>query len=110
MKEFDADALGARIARKRQELGMKQKDFAKSLDLSLSYYGNIERGKRVPSLPTLVMIANRLHVGADALLRDSLEDPCLPKHTFTDRELGLLRQFLEEQGEASEDWFDLEKE
>ena len=34
-------------------------------------------------------------ITVDALLRDSLEYPCLPKRVFTDRELGLLRQFLE---------------
>lgn len=110
MKLFDSEALGARITRKRQELGMTQKDFAKSVDLSVSFYGHIERGTRVPSVPTLVLIANRLHVGVDALLRDSLEAPCLPKRTFTDRELGLLRQYMEDRGESVDDWFDIREE
>ena len=107
MKPFDAEALGARIARKRQEFGYLQKDFAKSLNLSVSFYGHIERGTRVPSLPTLVLIANRLHIGTDSLLRDSLEGPCLPKRTFTDREIGLFRQFMEQQGESADAWFDI---
>ncbi|MBQ9197976.1 MAG: helix-turn-helix transcriptional regulator [Clostridia bacterium] len=105
MKLFDAEAMGARITRKRQETGMLQKEFAKSVDLSVSFYGHIERGTRVPSLPTLVLIANKLHVGIDVLLRDSLENPCLPKRTFTDRELGLFRAFMEERGESADDWF-----
>ena len=107
MKLFDSTALGARITRRRQEIALTQKDMASSVKLSLSYYGHIERGTRVPSLPTLVLIANRLHVGVDALLRDSLDYPCLPKRAFTDRELGLLRQFLEENGESSDEWFDI---
>ncbi len=110
MKPFDAEALGARIARKRQEFGYLQKDFAKSLNLSVSFYGHIERGTRVPSLPTLVLIANRLHIGTDALLLDSLEVPCLPKRTFTDREIGLFRQFMEQQGESADAWFDITAE
>ena len=44
---------------------------------------------------------------ADALLRDSLEVPCLPKRTFTDREIGLFRQFMEQQGESADAWFDI---
>lgn len=106
MKLFDAEALGARIARKRQELGILQKDFAKEINLSVSFYGHIERGTRVPSVPTLVLIANRLHVGVDALLRDSLEVPCLPKRTFTDRELGLFRQFMEQNQASIDPWLE----
>ncbi len=44
MKLFDAEALGRRITRKRQEYGMLQKDFAASIGLSVSFYGHIERG------------------------------------------------------------------
>ncbi|MBQ9300359.1 MAG: helix-turn-helix transcriptional regulator [Clostridia bacterium] len=110
MKLFDAEALGARITRKRQELGMLQKEFAKSVGLSVSFYGHIERGTRVPSLPTLVLIANRLHVGTDVLLRDSLDTPFLPKRSFTDRELGLLRQYMEDHGNPVDDWFDAKGE
>lgn len=107
MKRFDAEALGARIARRRQEIGITQKEMAVSVGLSVSFYGLIERGRRVPSVPTLVLIANRFQMGADALLRDSLDVPCLPKRTYTDREIGLLRQLLEQAGQETDDWFDI---
>jgi|GEM_PF-1037764 len=105
MTQFDPCALGARICRKRQELGLRQMDMAQSLNLSLSFYGHIERGTRVPSLPTLTLIANRLHVGCDELLKDSLDYPSLPKRHWTDRELGIFRQFLDDQGESLDAWF-----
>ena len=110
MKIFDGEALGARIRRKRQEYGLSQKDIADSLGLSLSFYGHIERGSRVPSVPTLVMIANRLGVGVDTLLRDSLDHPCLPQTQWTDRQMGIFRQFLETQGEEMDNWFKREDE
>ena len=56
MKTFDGAALGARIRRKRQEYGLSQKEMADSLGLSLSFYGHIERGNRVPSVPTLASV------------------------------------------------------
>ena len=105
MKLFDSTSLGARITRRRQELGMTQKEFADAVNLSVSFYGHIERGTRVPSLPTIALIANRMHVGIDYLMRDSLEYPCLPKRHFTDRELGIFRQFMEENGQNMDDWF-----
>ena len=110
MKSFDGKAMGARIRRKRQEFGLSQKEMADSLGLSLSFYGHIERGMRVPSLPTLVTIANRLGTGIDALMKDSLDFPCLPQKQWTNRQLGIFRQFLEHQGEEPDDWFAREEE
>ena len=109
MKLFDAEALGRRITRKRQEYGMLQKDFAASIGLSVSFYGHIERGTRVPSLPTLVLIANKLRVSVDWLLSDSLEVPYVPRASLTARELGLIRQELDDQ-KILEDWFPKENE
>ena len=105
MKTFDPEALGARIRRIRQEYGLQQKEMADSIGISLSYYGHIERGTRNPSMEILIRIANRLSVGTDMLLRDSLEKPCLPPKRWSDRNLGLFRQFLEENGEDPDSWF-----
>ena len=72
---FDGEAMGRRIRRKRQEQGLTQAQFAKKIGVSTSFYGHIERGSRTPSIDTLVIIANALNVGLDALLRDSLKVP-----------------------------------
>lgn len=105
MKQFDAQEFGARLCRRRLEYGLTQKEMADSIGLSISFYGHIERGTRIPSLPVLILLANRLHIGCDSLLRDSLEAPCLPKVQWTDREIGILRQMFEEHGASIDDWF-----
>ena len=72
---FDGEAMGRRIRRKRQEQGLTQAQFAKKIGVSTSFYGHIERGSRTPSIDTLVIIANALNVGLDALLRDDTPKP-----------------------------------
>ena len=68
----DYAAMGGRIKTRRRARHLSQKDVADAVQISMSYYGNIERGRRVPSLETLVAIANVLEVGVDYLLADSL--------------------------------------
>ena len=68
----DYEAMGRRIKMKRREKRMSQQELAKAVQISASFYGNLERGNRVPSIDTLVAIANTLDVGLDFLLADSL--------------------------------------
>lgn len=107
---IDFEAMGRRIRRKRQEKGLTQAEMSKRVNLSCSYYGHIERGTRVPSLETFVLIANELFVGADLLLRDSLKVPVQVKKNplFSQQDLHLLRAFLSAQQDALEHWLDSE--
>lgn len=57
---------------KRRSMHLSQEDVANAAHISLSYYGNIERGLRIPSIDTLVQIANALRVSMDYLLVDSV--------------------------------------
>ncbi len=66
-------AMGNRMKMKRRSRKLSQEDVAMAVQISPSYYGNIERGRRIPSVDTLVAIANYLDVGIDFLLADSLE-------------------------------------
>ena len=68
----DYGKMGKRMKYKRQTRNMNQEEIAAMVRISPSYYGNIERGNRVPSVDTLVAIANALEVGTDFLLADSL--------------------------------------
>ena len=52
----------------KSETKLRQEELAEKLDLSASYIGMIERGKKVPRLETFVEIANVLEVSADELL------------------------------------------
>lgn len=105
---IDYEAMGRRIRRKRQEKGLTQAKMAKKVNLSCSYYGHIERGTRVPSLETLVLIANELYVGTDLLLRDSLKVPVHIERNplFSMQELHLLRAYLSAQQDALDHWLD----
>ncbi len=102
------EALGRRIRRKRQERGLTQKQMSERVNLSCSYYGHIERGTRVPSLDTLILIANELYVGTDALLRDSLQAPVRVERNplFNNQDLHLLRAYLSAQQDALDHWLD----
>ena len=104
----DYVAMGRRIRRKRQEMGLTQGELASRLNISLSYYGHIERGSRTPSLETLIIIANALNVGADYILRDSLVVPYNqpPKPLYTSRDLHMLRAYLQTQQDALDHWLD----
>jgi transcriptional regulator with XRE-family HTH domain len=62
-KTIGSAARSARLAR-----GLTQEDAADAVGVSLEFYARIERGKTLPSVPTLLRIAVALHVSADILL------------------------------------------
>lgn len=87
----DYEALGKRIRMKRREKRMSQQELAKAVQISASYFGNLERGNRVPSIDTLVAIANSLDVGLDFLLADSLT---VSSAKLTANEVRVLSRYL----------------
>jgi transcriptional regulator with XRE-family HTH domain len=73
-----ARALGDEIRRRRLELGLSQALVGDPL--SRAFVSSVESGRAVPSLPSLLMIASRLHVRVGAILtsvEDQLEDPSI---------------------------------
>ena len=96
MGMVDYEKMGKRMKYKRQIKSMNQEDIAKAVQISPSYYGNIERGNRVPSVDTLVAIANALGVGVDFLLADSLT---VANPQRTEQETRVLTRFLRERVE-----------
>lgn len=68
----DYVAMGKRMKMCRRARNLSQEEMADAVQISISFYGNIERGVRVPSVDTLVAIANVLEVGTDYLLTDSI--------------------------------------
>lgn len=63
--------LGERIRRERGSLGITQEVLSEKAGISVSFFGQIERGERKPSLETVVNIANSLGLTVDFLLADS---------------------------------------
>lgn len=67
-------ALGERIRQIRKRRGITQMELASLVDCATTYISYIEGGQRCVSLEIFVRIANALHVSADELLKDSLEN------------------------------------
>ena len=63
-----ATALGHAIRARRQAIGLTQTELG--FPLTKGFVSEVERGRTVPSLRSLVLIAERLGVRIDELLRD----------------------------------------
>ena len=62
------ELLGKNIRNRRKEKNFTLEQLAERLDVSTTFIGQIERAKGIPSLETLVKIANVLEISADSLL------------------------------------------
>ena len=69
---MDYKALGATIRKKRIERGWKIAILADKVGVSEDFIGKVERATDIPSLQTIVSIANALEVSVDSLLRNDL--------------------------------------
>ena len=65
---MDYVAMGARIRAYRKQRGMTQAGLAKSVGISTSFIGHIERGTRIASLETLVRLSEILDVSIDTIV------------------------------------------
>ena len=53
--------------------GLTIEQLAEMIGLSKNYVSLIERGRKLPSMATLIKIVNSLHISADVLLCDEVE-------------------------------------
>jgi len=90
----DYAAMGRRMKMKRRARKLSQEELARAVQISTSFYGNIERGIRVPSIDTLAAIANVLNTGTDFLLADSLTAPHIQR---SENEIRVLARYLRDQ-------------
>ena len=65
-------ALGKRICFYRLKFNITQEKLAALTNCSREYIAYLESGTKTPSLPTLIDLANVLHISVDDLLVDSL--------------------------------------
>lgn len=66
--------VGKRIGEIRKQRGISQQILSDLINKSPTYVSYIEGGVKCMSLDTFVSIANALHVSADELLVDSIEN------------------------------------
>ena len=84
---MNTDAIGKRIRAARKRAHLRQLDLAEMTGHSANYISILERGKKTPSFETFIEICNALHVSADEVLCDVLEE----QHTT--RSSRLIDQF-----------------
>lgn len=70
--DLDYKAIGKRIKIARIKNGLTQETVADWISVTPQHISNVETGNTSVSLPTLVAIANTLHVSMDELLCDTL--------------------------------------
>ncbi|MBE7048227.1 MAG: helix-turn-helix transcriptional regulator [Ruminococcaceae bacterium] len=68
------ELLGRHIRKQRKEKKYTLEQLAEKLDVSTTFIGQIERAKGIPSLETLVKIANVLEISIDSLLFGDLNN------------------------------------
>ena len=67
-----AQNIGRNARAARGALGLTQSEIAERVDIATEVYGRLERGTMLPSVPTLVKLANVLQVKPGQLL----DEPC----------------------------------
>ncbi|MCM1333530.1 MAG: helix-turn-helix domain-containing protein [Bacteroides sp.] len=87
----DYKELGARIAARRRELGLKQYQVSERAGLSDKYISCIETARSIPSIDVLMRICDALETTPDLLLLGAVgekDDDTLERQTL--RKLGRL--------------------
>lgn len=69
---MDKAELGSRIREARQAKGYTQEALAEIAGVGVMYYGEVERGVKMPSMKTFIKIVNALDISADFILRNEL--------------------------------------
>ncbi len=73
LDQINTQLFGKRIREERQKRSLTLEQLAEKCDISSNFLGQLERGKNVPSLKSLIRIANVLEVSIDGLLFENLE-------------------------------------
>ena len=92
--ELDYDAIGRRIREARKEMSLSQEALGEMVGLSTSHVCHMEGGNTKPSLNSLVLVANALHVTMDMLLSDNTDIP-----PYKDKFLSMLQDCSEQEKE-----------
>ena len=65
---LDYEKIGRKTKNERKIRGLTQEKLAEKIDVCVPYVGLIERGKRIPSLETMVKICRALEIRIDRVL------------------------------------------
>lgn len=90
-------SLGRKIRNARTKEKMTQSELAEKIDVSTNFLGDIERGIKLPSIPTLIALCNTLKLSLDYLFSDSLNNIEVEEEQapyFTDKQLALMKNVI----------------
>ena len=81
-EKIDRRAIGQRIRRERERLGLSREELAEITGFSGYYIGQLERGERQMSLYALTEIASKLRVSLDYLVWGADKPLFSPSYVF----------------------------
>lgn len=87
---MELESIGRNIRKYRLMKKLRQEDLAERTNLTNNYIGAIERGEKLPSLETLIVIINALGVSADMILADVIDTGYMVKDSLLAEKLSKL--------------------
>lgn len=90
---MDYRSIGENIRKYRKTKKMTQETLAERAGLSVNYIGSIERGEKLPSLETFIVILNQLGVTADCILQDVVQANYELKMSLLNEKLSVLSPY-----------------
>lgn len=86
------ETIGNNIRKYRLEKKMRQEDLAEKAGLTSNYIGIVERGEKIPSLETFVIILNALEITADMVLCDVVSESYTVKNSLLNEKISKLSE------------------
>lgn len=87
---MDYSTIGLNLRKYRKIKKLTQEELATKTNLTPNYIGMIERGEKIPSLETFILILNTLEASADKVLSDVLNTGYLVKSSMLTDHLSLI--------------------
>ena len=69
---MEREELGMMIRQARKKNGFTMEKLAEKADIGVTFLGEIERGKKMPSLETFIRLVEAMNVSSDYILRNEL--------------------------------------
>ena len=89
---MNLSSIGKNIRKFRLMKNLRQEDLAEKAGLSTNYIGAVERGEKLPSLETFIIIVNALGVSADMVLSDVIETGYLVRSSMLNEKIEKLSE------------------
>lgn len=82
---IDYVEVGKRLAKRRKELGLKQYQVCEMIDVNYKYISNLEKGRSIPSVETVMNLCEALNVTPDYLLMGAVLDSKVSDEKITEK-------------------------